>query len=423
MKKFEDKYKKPLFFEGWRLLPKGWDTVISNKMASNFLILLLLSFSQLAYSQQLTLLDLEKTALENNRSLRTSTLEIEQNQVRVGTFKDIPKASVELQYGNIQTPFVGDYTLSFIQNFENPKLYQARKKMLETYVKQAEVQLDLRKLEIKKQVRENYYQLIYYKLLNQFLVSQDSIYQQAVRKATLRYDTGETNVLEKIHFETQQKALQNRQQQARNQAKVPYFRLQNLLATSDSLLFSETEFSEKRLVNFSASELPFLQSFVAQQSTINEQIILEKRHLKPGFIGGVSNQSMNGSLRQFIVTGGLTFPIFKEAQNAKIEALAVDNKVINAKYLDTENQLLTEITTLRTELNTANNTIGYLEKSAMPQVSLLIKTATKQYNEGDINYLEFQLIYTQAIGIQETYLQEQLKLKLIETNIQFITGK
>jgi cobalt-zinc-cadmium resistance protein CzcA len=72
---------------------------------------------------------------------------------------------------------------------------------------------------------------------------------------------------------------------------------------------------------------------------------------------------------------------------------------------------------------TTNQTLDYFRDTAIPQADLMISTATKQYNEGDINYLDFQQIYAQAIGIRETHLQEQLKQKLLETNIQFITGK
>ncbi len=385
--------------------------------------LLLFFVPQLATSQELTLGDLEKRAIENNRTLRTSGLVIEKSQAEVGTFRSIPKTNVELQYGNIQTPFVGDYTLSVSQNFDNPKVYRARKKLLETYVNQAQVQFDLQKLDIRKQVRENYYQVIYHDLLLQFLMNQDSVYQQAVRKANLRYQTGETDVLEKIYFETQLQALQNRKQQVQQQAQVPYFRLQNLLATTDLLRLSKAEFLPDKTLVFSGTDLPFLQTFLAQENMLNEQINLEKMNLKPGFVGGIANQSIAGSLRQFIVTGGVNIPIFKAAQKAKIDALSVENKVINSQLADTENQLLTELMTLQTERNSVQQTLRYLENSAIPQAELLIKTATKQYNEGDINYLEFQLVYARAITIRETLLQEQLKQKLLETNIQFITGK
>ncbi|MDP5122237.1 MAG: TolC family protein, partial [Spirosomaceae bacterium] len=388
-----------------------------------FLLLVTLSLSKCLYAQQLSLPDLEKRALENNRTLTVNGLEVAHQQSLVGTYREIPKTNVELQYGNIQTPFVGDYAFTVMQSFDNPKVFQARKKLLETYVQQANVALDLQKIATVKQVRENYFRYVYSIRLQELLTSELQVYGSAAKKATLRYNLGESGLLEKVHFETQLSALQNRETVIRNQSVIPYLNLQNLTASADSLEISTVDFRREKPLFFETSELPFLRNFDAQKSTIDEQIKLTQQQLKPGFVAGITNQSMEGSLRQFVVTGGLNIPIFNKSEKAKIEALRIENKVIDSKVVDIENQLLTEIQTLRAELLTTNQTLNYYQETAIPQADLMISTASKQYNEGDINYLDFQLIYAQAIGIRETYLQEQLKQKLIETNIQFITGK
>jgi cobalt-zinc-cadmium resistance protein CzcA len=387
------------------------------------LVIFFLGLTQFANSQQFTLNEIEQIALDNNRTLVTNKLEIERNQASVMTYRDIPKTDFDLQYGNIQTPFVRDYTLSIVQRFDNPKVYQARKKLLETYVKQANTQFDLQKLDVKRQIREQYYTFVYQLQLKKILQSQLESYQRASQKAAIRYEAGETSILEKIHFEAQLDALTNRIEVVEQQAKLPYLNLQNLSATSDTLLLDERDFFDKQVIGFTVADSPLLQQFESLKETTQESINLEKTQLKPGFIGGITNQSMNGSLRQFFVTGGVSIPLFKEASKAKVEVLRIENQVIDSKMANVENQLLTELNRLNVEHAIAQRNLDYLENTAIPQADLLINTATNQYGQGDINYLEFQQIYLRAIGQKEKFLNQQFSQKLTETAIQYIMGK
>ncbi|MFB0907321.1 MAG: CusA/CzcA family heavy metal efflux RND transporter, partial [Spirosomataceae bacterium] len=181
-------------------------------------ILLIFLLPQLAAAQELTLGDLEKRAIENNRTIATSRLEVAHQQSVVGTYREIPRTNVELQYGNIQTPFVGDYAFAVMQSFDNPRVFQARKKLLETYVQQANVALDLQQMATLKQVRENYFRYVYSIRLQALLANQLEIYSSAAQKATLRYKLGESGLLEKVHFETQLSALENKAAVTRNQS-------------------------------------------------------------------------------------------------------------------------------------------------------------------------------------------------------------
>lgn len=375
-----------------------------------------------ANSQQVSLSEIEEMAIKNNRTLRASALEIDRNQAAVGTYREISRTIVEVQFGNTQTPFVNDYTATVLQNFESPGYYKTRKKLLESYVQQANVTLDLRQLEIRQRVRQSYVELIHEKLLLDFLKNQDSIYQKAARKAEIRYRTGETSILEKIHFETQLNALKNRINVTQIELRIPYLKLKNLAVLSDSISFSENEFYGRNII-FNGNNLPWLRSIDAEKANLQEEILVEKSRLKPGFIGGITNQSMNGSLRQFVITAGLNIPISKRAVQSKIESLSIEKQVLDARLEALEYQLLTEFQTLQTQRNSLLSTLDYLEKMALPNAELMVATALKQYNGGEINYLEFQQIYTPAIAVRETFLQRQFELKLNETELRYITGQ
>ena len=64
----------------------------------------------------------------------------------------------------------------------------------------------------------------------------------------------------------------------------------------------------------------------------------------------------------------------------------------------------------------------YYEKSALPQADLIIKTATKSYQVGEIEYVEFAQNITQAWQIKEAYLYDLQGFNQIVINIETIIG-
>lgn len=383
---------------------------------------LLIFLPFLSYSQQFTLNEAVERALQQNKTLKLNEWEIKKQEKLVGTYKELPRAAFELQYGNIQQPFVGDYAVSATQTFELPSVYNARKKLLESYVQQAQLSLDLQQLDIKQQVRQAYYQLAYQQQLVRLVRSQDSLFQKAAQKAAFRYNAGETNLLEKITLETQAKTLENRVAVSQSQEQQAALLLKQLLVV-DSVAIDNSLLSKHTNTSIYSEDFPLLKTFSMLQTVNENNLLVEKQQLKPSFMGGITNQSMEGSLRQFIVMGGINIPLFKQAPKARMEALAVEKQRINAQQDALDFQLKTELKTLQNKWNVTQRTLEYLEKSALPQAELLIRTATKQYAEGEINYIEFQQSHAQAQQIRETHLGQQLAQRQIETVINYLLGR
>lgn len=383
-----------------------------------YLLLFLPFFS---FSQHFTLDEALERALQQNKTLKVNEWDIRKQEKLVGTYKELPKTNVELQIGNIQQPFVYDYAFTAAQSFEMPSVYKARKKLLESYVQQAHLSLDLQQLSVKQQVRQAYYQLAYQQLLVKLLISQDSLFQKAAQKAAFRYNAGETNLLEKITLETQAKTLENRIQVSENQSQQAAYYLKQLLVI-DTVAISNEVLNKKNHSAINAYDFPMLKTFSVLQNVNENNLLVEQQQLKPSFMGGVTNQSMEGSIRQFIVMGGINIPLFKQAPKARIEALQVEKNHIEAQRDALEIQLQTELKTLQNQWRTTQQTLDYLENSALPQADLLIKTAAKQYAEGEINYIEFQQSHAQALNIRETHLQQQLAQRQIETAINYLLG-
>jgi cobalt-zinc-cadmium resistance protein CzcA len=66
--------------------------------------------------------------------------------------------------------------------------------------------------------------------------------------------------------------------------------------------------------------------------------------------------------------------------------------------------------------------LNYYEKSALPQADLILKTATKSYQAGEIEYIEFIQNITQGWQIKEMYLSELQIFNQQIINIETLIG-
>jgi len=133
--------------------------------------------------------------LKNNQLLSAGELEIKMQSQLTGTAFDIPKTNIEGMFGQYNTKaFDQNYDIS--QTF-NPFLYGARKDVLVNNLKGSQLKLEQSKREIIYLIRQNWNTIIYLNKMNQSLNKQRALLAQFVKAASLRFQTGETNLLEK----------------------------------------------------------------------------------------------------------------------------------------------------------------------------------------------------------------------------------
>lgn len=363
-------------------------------------------------------------ALENNQNVRLSNLEVVNNQVLIGTARELPKTNIEVQYGRTQVYNSNDITLSFGQNFALPSLYKANQNLLKGNVLTAEKRASYTKNQLIAEVKSIYYQWFNNVQIIKLLAQQDSLYTTAFRAAVVRYKTGESNLLEKVSSETRLREIQNRIQMYQADEKVLIQQMKFLINTTDNIKLDENIQNKKMLIVNELNVLsnPFL-SILKQQNEVSKlQTNLEKERLKPDFRMGIINQSIEQNYNQNVVQLGVNVPIFKKAQQARIASSKINEQISNQHIQLIENQLESQLNILKIQYEKSKNSLEYYEKSALPQADLIIKTATKSYQAGEIEYVEFAQNITQAWQIKEVYLSELHGFNQIVINIETIIG-
>ncbi|MBP8755295.1 MAG: TolC family protein, partial [Chitinophagales bacterium] len=68
-------------------------------------------------------------------------------------------------------------------------------------------------------------------------------------------------------------------------------------------------------------------------------------------------------------------------------------------------------------------TVKYFEETALRNADIISETATKQFENGDINYLEWTMLINNAISIQSNYIDSVNDLNQAIIHLNFLTSK
>ncbi|TAG23949.1 MAG: CusA/CzcA family heavy metal efflux RND transporter [Cytophagia bacterium] len=369
-----------------------------------------------AFGQTISLPVAVEMAAKNNGNLQATQLEIGARRALIPVAFDLPRTNVDVLMGQIQNRPL-DYTASVMQAFAPRSVYKAQERLLQSQVGLAEKQYVLSKNEVTFRVKEQYYQLLYLYQLSSWLRSQNVVYTNAAKAAQLRFQTGETNRLEAMALETRQRETQNRLAATLSDLAVGYRQLQ-------ALLFSNEPFQIDTLMPLKRPITSNLAVFIAddnalvgllkQQTEVSRQLTeTEQQRQKPDWRVGVANQSIEQRLGFTYLQGGIGIPLFTKAQKARVEAAKIGQKVAEKQQNNAAVQLEAIWQALQQELTKYQNSLNYYEQSALPQADLLLQTALKNFNAGEIDYVEFFQNTQQAGQIREGHWATLLNYSLV----------
>jgi cobalt-zinc-cadmium resistance protein CzcA len=390
------------------------------------LLLFLTIIGNGVFAQTLTLQQSIELAYKNNYLLKISNLETAGQQLLIKTTKELAKTNLDLQLGRTQTSYTNDYTLGLVQQFSHPKLYQSQADLQKSRVVASQKNEVLQKNEVVGNLKQIYYQLFYYQQLRQILTQQDSIYRSTLQIAQARYKAGETNALEKLNAEVRLQEINNRLRILEKDEETAYQNYKILLNHEQDFKL-DFGIPVKRDTSVVTNALSLtnnpLRSVFEQQTVISQQQTnVEKQKLKPDFRVGLINQSIEHNLNQMAFSAGIGLPIFTKAQKARIEVAKVNEKIADSNLKHIELQLNGQLNMLKMTYQKHRSSIQYYENYALPQAELMIKSAMKSYQAGEIDYTELVQSNQQVWQIKDNYLSTILNFNHTIIQIETLLG-
>jgi len=267
------------------------------------------------------------------------------------------------------------------------------------------------------------------------LLKTDSIFSKYQKVAQLRFDKGETNLLEKTTLDNQVQQLQMQLQMLQADKQNTSLQLSVLLnsessfETSDTLSNSSVLFDSTSLVQH-----PFLNYYKQQQQLAAGETQLEKAKLSPDWMIGYSNQSIigfqknkdatesyyNGGKRFSTVQLGISVPIFNKGQKAKINAANQKETIAAATTEIAVQDLKLKLQKHWNEYLKYQQAIQYYKRSALPQSEIIIQTANLNYKNGQINYIEWGTLISNAINLQSEYADALKALNASKIELEYL---
>jgi cobalt-zinc-cadmium resistance protein CzcA len=361
-----------------------------------------------AGSARLSLKACLSQASTRNALLATGLADIKTAEAFIQSGKELPKGTVDAQYGKTQTYYSQDYTVMASQSIPWPTLLNAQVKSLTSAKVMSEKRLKITQNLVASSVKFYYYQILAQQKNLTFLASQDSLYTQMKRAATIKFQQGETNRLELMAAETRLREFQQKRIALEADQKTAYQNLAYWINEPGEFEIEgkESLAMESGLAGLDLSKNPTIELLAEQVEHGKLLTAVERERLKPDLRIGVTTQSIENVGGQNFVQAGLAIPIFGKGQKAKIASAKLQEEAFVSQKIQAESALQTDYKNAEAAVEKYRASLAYYTATALPQAALLEKTALKSYQKGEIEYVEMLQNTQQAWQIRESYIQE-----------------
>jgi len=378
------------------------------------------------FAQTITLGQAIDTAAKNNLSVKSSELLAEYYAKRKATSFNLPQAALTAELGQINSLQI-DNKFGISQSFAFPTVYSRQKKLLEQEWHAAVLTVHLNRAEMRRSVTQLFYHILVWREQEKILNRTDSLYADFLEKATLRFEKGASNVAEKAAAEIQRENIAIQLKSLGNEIDLAKIQLQLLLNTairyepvSEDLLIDVNP----PLADMDAEAHPKVLLSAREVERANALLKLEKSKLLPNLSAGYSNQSFHdlNNNRFSSVEIGIGIPIFASGQKAQIKAEAqrvafAENELVNQKT-----QWKTAYETVLSSYRTQRQIVDDYRTKQLPRARQVADAAKEQFDNGEIDYLDWVMLNNQATQIQNDYYLAVMLLNQSIITLQYLTS-
>ncbi len=357
------------------------------------------------------------TALKNNLLVRNERLRADYQQLLIKTARTMAPTTIAADVGQINSAYV-DTRLGISQTLSFPKVYSSQRQLFTAEWNSGVLTAKVREAELKKQVAKQYYQLLYLHQKRELLLENDSLFTGFLNKATLRFQKGESNILEKTTAENQKGQIAVQLAELENDIALVQLQLQLLLNTMIPYTVI-TEAAKPVVASAADSSLlgshPYLLYLKQREEVAIATTAAEKAKLLPNLnLGygimsikgvGANNKTYNSTPQFQAVQVGLAIPLFNRAQKARISASQLNQRLVKSEYEAGVKSMENAFQAALVRYEKFRQTVSYFETTALKNADTIVATADKQFVNGQINYLEWVILVNQSVAIHSDYIE------------------
>ena len=386
---------------------------------------------------KITLAEAVSEALQNNASVQAAAEQQRAQQALRKTSFDLGKTNISWMRGQYNS-LNQDNNITISQSIPFPTVAVAEARANKARAAGAVALQASAELELAHRVKQSYLQLQYLHAQQRVLQSQDSVFRQFARAARLRYEAGETTLLEKTTAEAQAAEATNALQQNERDLAIENTQLQTLLHTdrvivpSDSLaVYKSAGWAEETLAGH-----PQLTYWKHTQGASAAARRVEQSRLLPDITIGYFNQSLIGFQRSgnsevfFDKTQrfdgwifGLSLPLWFRPQLGRAEAASHEYQAAVKQQAAVQQLLTGSFAQGMQQYEKSLANLRYFEQVANANAALILTQAQLAYQRGEVGYVEYLQAVRSGHAIRSNYLQAIYQHNLSILYLDFLSGK
>jgi cobalt-zinc-cadmium resistance protein CzcA len=357
------------------------------------------------------------SALQNNLAIQIEKDMAFGKQAMSHTGWDLPKTDINLQYGQYNSTAL-DYNIGISQSIQFPTVYVAQTAWLKSEVKTALLSVENRKNEIRRRVRQVYYewQILYQREI--LLKYADSLYTVFAQKAEQRSMMGETGLLESNSAKNQSVQIRQQLSSVKTEKNNLVMLLRQLMNTSAEIIPEITDVEIKAAISTNGV-FPLVAFRTQALNSVTTVRKLEKAKLLPDLLIGYNNtglsgiQNVNGADVYFgankrfsYLSAGIGIPLFFGAQASRIKASKIAVMQSRKELSAAEQDWKTSLYNTQNTIQNLRNVLQEYKTIVLPNAQQNLQLADQQLGGGSIGYLEWMILVNQSIQSQNEYLNQ-----------------
>ena len=397
---------------------------VKNKILP-FILLMLLPFFAMSQKQEITVEQAIEIAIENNNALKASSNKVTQSKQLVGSAINIDKTQVYYHYDENNLAENGEPLKVFgiSQSIQFPTIYGAQRKVEKQKTRLSIQEYNINERLLKKEVYHAYYNVVYRNNVVARYKYLDSLYKQFSTAAHKRYEVGETNLLEKLTAETKQKEISLLLSKSEENIFKAYTVLHEWMQSDSTYVISNQLSPLLNLNSWEMSEHPGLQYYETAKELSQTSLSLERQYLLPDLQFSIFQGTNNGLNAQNYsgFQAGISIPIWFGANKSKINAAQTQTMIIENEYENYKIQLDSKYQRLISDLKKYEEAINYYNNTGQKLSNELTINASKAFQHGEIDFLQYVQLLESATTIEINYLQNLFDYNTTILEINYLT--
>ncbi len=365
-------------------------------------------------------------AIEHN--LKVKSVEKISSQQELKSKQNFRLGNTEfgVEYGKYNSATEHDLAFSISQSFPFPTVFAKNKALNKAQLEGSKLWIDITKRTLEKEITQLWQKGVYLQSRKHFLIHQDSLIQQMNRGTQIQYQTGEVNYLTKINAESYSADYKKQLKQLDKEIETVEYQLQFYIG-NNTILWEENSFEPLIYNDKLTIENHPLLKFYKNQTLINEKKIeVEKGRLLPEFKLGYNNQSLiekpiyDLGDRFSFYSLDVSLPIFnKNKTDVMLAQVEAEKSQLDAQY--ESEKFKNDYLILKNELSKQQISLDYFNDTALKQSKEIQHFALRNYQEGEINQIEYLQYLNRALEIDFNYLDEVYKYNELVIELESLT--